>query len=66
MIDTTIDLEPNTTYRFNRQLRMNEQYRITVDVQGGPNETYEWNDVGSPLHVIVDDSENVVFATQVG
>lgn len=66
LIDASVELDPNTKRRFGQQMRMNEQYRVTIAVQSGPNETHEWDDVNGPLHVIVDDSENVVFATEVG
>lgn len=44
-------------------------YVITVEVEGGPDETFEWTDPTvslAPLHVLVDGSENVTFLLQAG
>lgn len=44
-------------------------YEITVTVEGGPSETFEWTDPTvelAPLWVHIDDSQNVKFLLQAG
>lgn len=65
-IDTEIDLAPNTSETFNNRVLMNDDYTVEVDVEEGPAETHTWSDAGRPLHVLVDDTDNIVFAVQVG
>lgn len=51
------------------KLPLNTDYLIAVDVENGPNETFEWNDPTvkrAPLYVFVDDSSNIKFLLQAG
>lgn len=44
-------------------------YVITVEVEDGAQETFEWTDPNvslAPIHVLVDGSENVTFLLQAG
>lgn len=51
------------------KLPLNVGYVITVTVEDGPEETFEWTDPTvslAPLHILVDGSENVTFLLQAG
>lgn len=51
------------------KLPTNTSYTIDVVVKNGPRETFEWKNPSleaAPLWVLVDDSQNVRFLTQVG
>jgi len=65
-IDRTLELPVAAATTINNEVLMDADYTVDIDVADGPTETHEWTDAGKPMHVIVDDSENVVFAVQVG
>lgn len=65
-IDRTLELSVAAATIINNEVLMNADYTVEIDVADGPSETHEWTEAGSPLHVIVDGCENVVFAVQVG
>lgn len=51
------------------KLPMNDEYTVTVDVDGGARETFDWTDPDvelAPLHVLVDDGDNPRFLLQAG
>lgn len=51
------------------KLPLNAGYTVEVAVEGGPTETFEWADPDvelAPLHVVVDDGDNVRFLLQAG
>ena len=51
------------------KLPTNGSYAVDVDVEGGPNETFEWEDPTvelAPLHVVVDGGDNVDFLLKAG
>lgn len=51
------------------KLPLSVGYVVTVEVDDGPEETFEWTDPNvslAPLHVLVDESENVTFLLQAG
>lgn len=51
------------------KLPVGGNYIITIDVEGGPSETFQWQDVRlelAPLHVIVEGNSNILFALAVG
>lgn len=69
IIDKTIELGKHTIHEFHRLVWKNKQYTVEIDVEGGATETYVWpEDVGGPLHVIIEDvnKSNVIFAVEVG
>jgi hypothetical protein len=69
-INTNIDLDPHGGHKFNNAVRSNEQYTVEIGFRPTDGsgeefaETYEWNSVEQPLHVLLTDQ--VVFAEQVG
>ncbi|AFK18195.1 hypothetical protein E6P09_05360 [Haloferax mediterranei ATCC 33500] len=69
-VDTTIELEPNKRQTINNKVIMEADYDVEItfsdpSFDDSPyTESYEWNDAGQPLHVIVHDQ--IVFAVQVG
>jgi len=70
-VSETIDLDSLERARPNEddQLPVGTDYAVEVDVEDGPTETFEWRDVRvelAPLHVIVDGSDNVLFALEAG
>jgi hypothetical protein len=51
------------------KLPTNGSYAVRVDVDGGPTETFDWNDPDvelAPLYVLVDETRNVKFLLQAG
>jgi Tfp pilus assembly major pilin PilA len=51
------------------KLPLNTDYRIEVNVENGPAETFEWDDPvidRAPLWIRVDDSRNITFLLQAG
>lgn len=51
------------------KLPTNDAYTVEVSVEGGPSETFEWEDPSlelAPLYVLVDGSRNVRFLLQAG
>ena len=51
------------------KLPMNAEYTVRVAVEGGPTETFEWDDPRlelAPLYVLVDETDNVAFLLQAG
>jgi hypothetical protein len=47
----------------------NSSYSITVEVDGGPSETFDWDDPDvelAPLHILVDETQNIKFLLQAG
>lgn len=73
--------EPHTTRTFtldsgekvdpvnDGKLPTNGSYRVDVDVEDGPRETFDWEDPQleqAPLWVLVDGSENIRFLLQSG
>lgn len=69
-VNTSIELEPTTRHTINNKVLMGSDYDITVTFTDESadtseyTETYEWDDAGKSLHVIV--HEQIVFAVQVG
>lgn len=51
------------------KLPTNGSYAVEVDVEGGPNERFEWEAPTvelAPLHVVVDEGDNVDFLLKAG
>lgn len=51
------------------KLPTNTSYTVDVSVEGGPSETFEWEDPEvtlAPLYVLVDESRNIKFLLQAG
>lgn len=69
-LDETLELESceQETPTDDGKLPTNAEYSVAVDVTDGPSETFDWADVSlerAPLHVVIDASENILFALQV-
>ncbi len=59
------DDSPTKTER----LPAGSSYSVSVEIDTGVSETFEWENVQieqSPLHIIYDGSENIIFALQEG
>lgn len=53
----------------NDKLPIGSDYTVDIDIENGPTESFQWEDVSldlAPLHVLVDDTSNIVFALQSG
>ena len=51
------------------KLPTNSSYSITVEVDGGPSETFDWDDPDierAPLYILVDETQNIRFLLQAG
>ena len=51
------------------KLPTNSSYSITVEVDGGPSETFDWDDPDvelAPLYILVDETQNIKFLLQAG
>lgn len=51
------------------KLPTNGSYAVEADVEGGPNETFEWEGPTvelAPLHVVVDEGDNADFLLKAG
>jgi len=51
------------------KLPTNSSYSITVAVDGGPSETFDWDDPDvelAPLYILVDETQNIKFLLQAG
>lgn len=51
------------------KLPTNSGYTVAVDVESGPSETFEWDDPTlelAPLHVVVDEGDNIDFLLKAG
>ena len=51
------------------KLPTNSSYSIAVEVDGGPSETFEWDDPDvelAPLYVLVDETQDIKFLLQAG
>jgi hypothetical protein len=69
--DRSLRLAPGETVNpvNDGKLPMNDEYTVTVDVESGARETFEWTDTDvelAPLHVLVDDGDNPRFLLQAG
>lgn len=51
------------------KLPTNSSYSITVEVDGGPSETFDWDDPDvelAPLYILIDETQNINFLLQAG
>ena len=69
--DRTLDLDPSERVEGVNQSKLptNTSYTVDVSVEGGPSETFEWEDPEvtlAPLYVLVDESRNIKFLLQAG
>ena len=51
------------------KLPTNSSYSITVEVDGGPRETFDWDDPDvelAPLYILIDETQNITFLLQAG
>lgn len=67
----TLELAPNESVDpvNDSKLPTNDAYAVEVSVEGGPSETFEWEDPSlelAPLYVLLDGSENVHFLLKAG
>ena len=51
------------------KLPTNSSYSITVEVDGGPRETFDWDDPDvelAPLYILIDETQNITFLLHAG
>lgn len=51
------------------KLPTNSSYSVTVEVDGGPSETFDWDDPDvelAPLYILIDETQNIKFLLQAG
>ena len=65
-IRTDINLGGHATAEINNELRARTDYRINVQVADYASETIDWNDARRTLVVILNESQNIVFAEKIG
>lgn len=70
-LDRTLELDPRERIEIPEEFvfPLITDYSVTVDVEGGPRETFDWTESAAdraPLYVLLDGSDNIRFLVEVG
>lgn len=61
-IDDSVTLAPDEETKYNNEVVRQTTVHVEVDVDGGTRDTYEWEDVGGSLTIVLSD-DGVSFET---